>query len=197
MSGPPRFTRHPFEADIIRCAVRWYRRDALSSRGVEAVMREGRRPVAHPTIVRGVPPYAPDRDQRCQPRPNATNDSYRVDETHSTINKQWSYRDRAVDATDAARDLMLSATRDADAVGRFFRSRVSNRMCGVAVSTARAQRLLPRAAVFATRPGALGRREDHADQYQLLCIIRRAHLHSTAAPCGHPHGRLCHFWGYV
>ena len=52
---------------------------------------------------------------------NATNDSYRVDETYIKIKKQWYYLYRAVDSTGATLDFMLSATRDADAAERFFR----------------------------------------------------------------------------
>jgi hypothetical protein len=51
-----------------------------------------------------------------------TNDSYRVDETYIKIKKQWYYLYRAIDSTGATLDFMLSATRDADAAERFFRS---------------------------------------------------------------------------
>jgi transposase-like protein len=42
-----------------------------------------------------------------------------VDETSIKIQKQWSYRYRAVDPTGARLDFMLRATRDADAAEQF------------------------------------------------------------------------------
>jgi hypothetical protein len=54
MSGPPLFTWRHFEADIIRCAGRWYLRYTLSYRDVEALLRERGVWVDHTTILRWV-----------------------------------------------------------------------------------------------------------------------------------------------
>src|SRR5919108_3781355 len=110
--------RH-FEAEIVLCAVRWYLRYALSYRDIEELMHERGVSVDHTTVFRWVQPYAPELERRCRPLLNATNDSYRVDETYIKIKQQWSYLYRAVDSTGATRDFMLSATRDADAAARF------------------------------------------------------------------------------
>jgi transposase, IS6 family len=121
MSDPSLFKWRHFEADIILCAVRWYLRYALSYRDVEELLRERGVWVDHTTVYRWVQRYALELDRRCRPSLRATNDSYRVDETYIKINKQWCYLYRAVDAGGATLDFMLSATRDADAAGRFFR----------------------------------------------------------------------------
>jgi transposase, IS6 family len=121
MSDPSLFKWRHFEADIILCAVRWYLRYALSYRDVEELLRERGVWVDHTTVYRWVQRYALELDRRCRSYLRATNDSYRVDETYIKINKQWCYLYRAVDAGGATLDFMLSATRDADAAGRFFR----------------------------------------------------------------------------
>jgi transposase, IS6 family len=121
MSDPALFKWRHFEAEIILCAVRWYLRYALSYRDVEELLRERGVSIDHTTVFRWVQRYAPELDKRCRPRLNATNDSYRVDETYIKIKKEWYYLYRAVDSTGATLDFMLSATRDADAAKRFFR----------------------------------------------------------------------------
>jgi IS6 family transposase len=112
--------RH-FEGEVILLCIRWYLRYALSYRDVEELMQERGLAVDHTTIFRWVQRYAPELDKRCRPRLNATNDSYRVDETYIKIKKRWYYLYRAVDSTGATLDFMLSATRDAEAAERFFR----------------------------------------------------------------------------
>jgi len=119
MSDPPLFKCRHFQADIILCAVRWYRRYALSYRDVEELLRERWVTVVHTTIFRWVQRYAPELDKRCRPQLKATNDSYRVDETY--IKKQWYYLYRAVDSEGNTVEFMLSATRDAEAAELFFR----------------------------------------------------------------------------
>ena len=121
MSDPPLLKWRHFEADIILCAVRWYLRYALSYRDVEELMRERGVWVDHTTVFRWVQRYAPELDKRCRPQLKATKDSSRVDETYIKIKRHWYYLYRAVDATGATLDLMLSATRNADAAERFFR----------------------------------------------------------------------------
>lgn len=112
--------RH-FEAGIILCAVRWYRRYALSYRDVEELLQERGVQVDHTTMFRWLQRYAPELDKRCRPQLKVTNDSYRVDDTYIKIKKQWYYLYCTVDSTGATLDFMLSSTRDADAAERFFR----------------------------------------------------------------------------
>jgi IS6 family transposase len=52
MSEPSLCTWRHLEADIILCAVRWYRRSALRSRDVEALLRERGVWVDHTTVIR-------------------------------------------------------------------------------------------------------------------------------------------------
>jgi IS6 family transposase len=106
MSDSSLFTWRHFEADIILGAVRWYLRDALSSRDVEELLRERGVWVDHTTVYRWVQRDAPELDRRCRPSLRATNDSYRVDETYIKIKKQWHYLNRAVDSTGATLDVM-------------------------------------------------------------------------------------------
>jgi transposase-like protein len=101
--------------------IRWYLRYALSDRDVEALMRECGLAVDHTTIFQWVQRYAPERDQRCRPRLNATNDSYHVDETDMKIKRQWYDLCRAVDSTGATLDFMLRVIRDAGAAEQLFR----------------------------------------------------------------------------
>jgi transposase, IS6 family len=121
MSRPSLFKWRHFEPEIIMCGVRWYLRYSLSYRDVEALMRERGLAVDHTTVFRWVQRYAPELDKRSRPCLTATTDSYRVDETYIKIKKQWHYLYRAVDATGATLDCMLSPTRDAEAAERFFR----------------------------------------------------------------------------
>jgi len=121
MSDPALFKWRHFQADMILCAVWWCLRYALSYRDVEELLRARGLAVDHTTIFRWVQRYAPELDQRCRPPLKATNDLYRVDETYIKIKKQWHYLYRAVDSMGATLDVMLSATRDADAAERFFR----------------------------------------------------------------------------
>jgi len=121
MSDLSLFKWRHFQSDIILCAVRWYRRYALSCRDVAELLRERGVWVDPTTVFRWVQHYAPELDQQCRPSLRATNDSYRVDETYIKIKKRWYYLDWAVDSTGATLDFMLSASRDASAAEQFFR----------------------------------------------------------------------------
>ena len=98
-----------------------YLRYALSSRDVEALLREQGVRVDHATVFRWVQRDAPELDTRGRPYLRAATDSYRIDETSVKIKKRWYSLDRAVDSTGATLDFRLSATRDADAAEQFFR----------------------------------------------------------------------------
>jgi transposase-like protein len=110
MDKPALFKWRHFTWEIIVCGVRWYLRDALSYRDVEALLRERGVSVDHTTVFRWVQRYTPELDKGC-----------RVNETYSKIKKQWSYLYRAVDATSQTMDFLLRKTRDATAAERFFR----------------------------------------------------------------------------
>jgi IS6 family transposase len=121
MRDPSLFKWRHCEAEIILCGIRRSLRYTLSYRDVEELMHERGVSVDHTTVFRWVQRYAPELEKRCRPRLEATNDSYRVDETYIKVKKQWCYLYRAVDSTGATLDFMLSPTRDADAAEQFFR----------------------------------------------------------------------------
>jgi IS6 family transposase len=87
---------------------------------LEEMMRERGLSVDHRTISRWVQHSAPQIDKRCRPHLKATNDSWKVDETYIKVRKTWMYLYRAVDSKGTTLELLLRATRDAEAAKRFF-----------------------------------------------------------------------------
>src|SRR5213080_4965154 len=120
MNQPNPFKWRHFEADIIVLCVRWYLRYSLSYRDLEEMMRERGLHVDHTTIYRWVQHYAPELEKRCRLHLQATNDSWRVDETYIKVKKVWMYLYRAVDSQGNTLEFLLSASRDAQAAKRFF-----------------------------------------------------------------------------
>ena len=76
--------------------------------------------IYHTTIYRWVQHFAPELEKRCRPHLNATNDSWRVDETYVKVKKVWMYLYRAVDSEGNTLELLLSPRRDTEAAKRFF-----------------------------------------------------------------------------
>jgi IS6 family transposase len=120
MSHPTPFKWRHFEAEIILLCVRWYIRYPLSYRHLEEMMQERGLHVDHTTIYRWVHQYAPELDRRCRPHLKSTTDSWRVDETYIKVKGIWLYLYRAVDSHGNPLEVLLSATRDAQAAKRFF-----------------------------------------------------------------------------
>jgi len=117
--------QHPFkwshfEAEIILLCVCWYLRYTLSYRDLEEMMQERGLRVDHTTIFRWVQRYAPELAKRCRPHLKTTTDSWRVDETYIKVKGVWTYLYRAVDSQGNTLEFLLSPTRDAEAVKRFF-----------------------------------------------------------------------------
>ena len=75
------FKQRHYEGEIILKGVRWYVRDALSYRDVEALMAERGLSVDHATMFRWVQMYAPEIDKRIRSHLKPITDSGRVDET--------------------------------------------------------------------------------------------------------------------
>jgi transposase, IS6 family len=121
MDTPPLFTWRHLTGEMIVCGVRWSLRYALSSRDVEARLRERGVTIDHTTVFRWVHRYAPVLDKRCRPHLTETNDAYRVEDTSITIKKQWYALSRAVDAAGQTIAFLLRARREANAAERFFR----------------------------------------------------------------------------
>jgi transposase, IS6 family len=111
--------RH-FQADINLLCVHWYLRYSLSYRDLEEIMLERGLHIDHTTIYRWVQRYAPELEKRCRPHLKATTDSWRVDETYVKVKKVWMSLYRTVDSQGNTLEFLVSATRDAQAVKRFF-----------------------------------------------------------------------------
>ncbi|GHO73882.1 IS6 family transposase [Ktedonobacter sp. SOSP1-85] len=76
--------------------------------------------VGHTTIYRWVQRYASALEQRCRPYLKVTTDSWRVDETYVKVKGVWVYLYRAVDSQGKTLEFLLSPTRDAQTVRRFY-----------------------------------------------------------------------------
>src|SRR5437764_3709797 len=120
--------RH-FQAEIILLCFRWYLRYPLSYRDLEEMMLERGLHVDHTTIYRWVQHYAPELEKRCRPHLNATNDSWRVDETYIKVKKVWMYLYRAVDSEGNTLEFLLSSPRDAEAAKRFLVKALHSTVC--------------------------------------------------------------------
>ena len=131
MSNPSPFKWRHFEAEIIVLCVRWYLRHSLSYRDLEEMMRERGLHIDYTTIYRWVQHYAHELDKRCRPYLKACNDSWKVDETYVKIRKTWMYLYRAVDSEGNTLELLLSASRDAEAAKRFFVKALHSTACSV------------------------------------------------------------------
>lgn len=121
MSTQSLFKWRHFLPEVILLNVRWYCRYALSYRNLEEMMRERGIEVDHSTLNRWVLKYAPELEKRIRPHLQATNDSWRVDETYVKVKGVWKYLYRAVDSRGNTLDFMLSAKRDSKAAERFLR----------------------------------------------------------------------------
>jgi IS6 family transposase len=120
MSNQSPFKWRHFESESILLCVRWYLRYSLSYRDLEEMMLERGLQVDHTTIYRWVQQYAPELEKRSRPHLQATNDSWRVDETYIKIKTTWTYLYRAVDSQGNTIEFFLSPTRDTEAAKRFF-----------------------------------------------------------------------------
>jgi transposase-like protein len=85
------FKWRQYEPAIIVLCVRWYPRYRLSYRDRAEMMAERGVPVAPTTISRWVQRYAPELQKRVRAQLEATNDSWRVDETYIKVRGQWQY----------------------------------------------------------------------------------------------------------
>ncbi len=122
-SIPPRsaFVGFRFPAEVIVVAVRWYLRYNLSYRDIEELLVERGVEVDHVSVFRWVQRFTPllaDAARFCR---HAPGDRWFVDETYVKVNGKWRYVYRAIDQHGQVIDVLVSARRNANAAGRFFR----------------------------------------------------------------------------
>ena len=101
-------------------AVRWYLRFGLSYRDVEELLVERGVEVDHVTIYRWVLRFTPLLVEATRPCRHAVGDRWQVDETYVKVAGQWRYVYRAIDQFGQIIDVLVSATRNAEAACRFF-----------------------------------------------------------------------------
>ena len=105
---------------MILTAVRWYVAYLLSTRHVEALMRERGIHVDHATINRWVIKYSPQLEEAFHRRKRPVWRSWRMDETSIRVKGQWRYLYRDVDKTGQTIDFLLTEHRDEPAALRFL-----------------------------------------------------------------------------
>jgi len=124
---PPKsaFAGFRFPAEVIVVAVRWYLRYGLSYRDVDELLVERGVEVDHVTVYRWVQRFTPLLADAARFARHSPGDRWHVDETYIRVNGVWRYVYRAVDQHGQIIDVLVSARRDADAAGRFFRRALS------------------------------------------------------------------------
>jgi len=105
-------------AVMLEC-VRWYAAYALSLRNLEVVIERGVR-VDHATVHRWAQKMLPVLAKMFRRRQVPVGRSWRVDETHIKVGREWKYLYRAVDKLGQTVDFLLTARRDLAAARRFF-----------------------------------------------------------------------------
>ena len=115
------FAGFRFPAEVITIAVRWYLRYGLSYRDVEELLAERGVEVDHVTVYRWVQRFTPLLADAARFARHTPGDRWFVDETYVKVGGVWRYVYRAVDQRGQVIDVLVSARRDGEAAGRFFR----------------------------------------------------------------------------
>ncbi len=119
------FSHHDFPDDVIALAVRWYVRYRLSYADVAEWFAERGLAVYRSTINRWVQRLArrapPLFQDAARPHRHAVGNKWRVDETYTRLNSQWTYIYRAIDQDGQVVDAYFSTRRNAKAAESFFR----------------------------------------------------------------------------
>nr|WP_309228513.1 IS6 family transposase [Roseomonas sp. KE2513] len=117
-----------FTAEVILWAACWYLMLPISYRDLELMLQDRGVEVAHTTLVRWTQACAPEIETRIRPHLCPSNGSWRVDQTYVRVKGRWVRLYRAVDSHGRTIDFLLSAKRNAEVAGRFFRKRWGSRI---------------------------------------------------------------------
>ncbi len=109
------FTGAQLPPAMILSGVRWSVAYPLSTRPVDARMRERGVQVAHSTITRWVITYSPQLAEAFHRRTRPVWVSWRMDETYSRVKGAWRSLDRAVDKSGKTVDFLLTEHRATEA----------------------------------------------------------------------------------
>lgn len=113
-----------FPQEVILMGVRWYVAYPLSTRHVEALMKERGVDVDHSTINRWTIKYSPLLEEAFHRRKRPVGVSWRMDETYIKVKGQWRYLYRAVDKHGQTIDFLLTEPRDKEAALRFLKKAI-------------------------------------------------------------------------
>ena len=106
--------------------MRGYLRYSLAFRDVEELLSERGMEADHTTICRWVQRYGPNRRRGSAVISSQPNKSWRVDETAVRVKGRWRCLYRALDASGATIDFLLSGVRDATTATRLFRTALTD-----------------------------------------------------------------------
>ncbi len=115
-----------FPSDVILETARYYLAYKLSYRGVEEIQRERGVNVGHATINRWVIKFAPILGHKARLKKKRVTDSWRMDETHTKVKREWLYYYRAVDRFGDVIDYCLSPNRDEAATKAFLNKAIAH-----------------------------------------------------------------------
>jgi transposase-like protein len=93
----------------------------LSTRHIEALLRERGVSVDHSTITRWVRKYSPQLEDALHRRKRPVWISWRMDETSITVKGEWRYLYRAIDTYGQTSDFLRMENRDTEAACRFLK----------------------------------------------------------------------------
>ena len=114
------FKGSQYPKDVIRHAVFFYVRYAVSYRDFEVIMAERGVQTDHVNLNQWVVKYSPDIAKAAQTKKQATAISWRMDKTDIKVRGKRAYLSRAVYRDGQTRDFMVSQLRNTAAARRFF-----------------------------------------------------------------------------
>ena len=146
------FSHHGFPDDVIALAVRWYIRYRLSYADVVEWFAERGLVVDRTTIYRWVQRFLPLFQDAARVHRHPVGEKWRVDETYSRPQGQWTYIYRAIDQHGQVVDAYFSKRRNARAAQTFFERAVDETQVPPVQVTTDTAKCYPPALRAALRP---------------------------------------------